>query len=299
MIKNAIIYRIGAAWSADLAVLGEQLAKAEFAPCSATQQKSVGWVPPRGHAHGAFVEAVGAQWIARFMVETKAVPTAVIGSVVDAKKAAIEQQTGRRPGKKETRDLLDDAIQELLPQAFPRQAAATVWIDPAARLLVIDAASQAKADDVVTTLIDQVEGLTLTRLQTRQSAAAGMTLWLDTNEPPAGFSIDRECELKATDDSKAAVRYSKHPLDIVEISAHIEAGKIPTKLALMWTDRMSFVLTDTLQLRKISFLEAALIGQPAEGLDDGFDAGVAIATGELGQVISELIEALGGEEVQS
>ena len=39
---------------------------------------------------------------------------------------------------------------ELLPMAFTKQASVNVWIDPMARLLVVDAGSQAKADEVVT-----------------------------------------------------------------------------------------------------------------------------------------------------
>lgn len=294
LFKNLIVYRIGPTWAPDLAAVNEQLAKAEFAECSATQEKSVGWVPPRGEAHGAFAEAVAGQWVLKLMIESKAVPGSVINRKLKEKAAAIEQATGRKPGKKETRDLKDDLKQELLPMAFTRQGSVGVWIDPEARLLFVDASSQGKADDVVTALIEQVEGLTLTLLQTQQSAAAAMSQWLLTQEPPAGFTIDRECELKATDDSKAAVRYSKHPLDIDEIRGHIEAGKVPTKLALTWNDRVSFLLTDNLQVKKISFLEGVddVAGSARE---DGFDADVAIATGELCQLVPELLEALGGE----
>ncbi|KAF1022940.1 MAG: Recombination-associated protein RdgC [Paracidovorax wautersii] len=175
MFKNLIVYRIGPTWQADLAAVNEQLAQAEFAECSATQEKSVGWVPPRGEAHGAFAEAVGGQWILKLMIESKAVPGSVINRKVKEKAAAIEQATGRKPGKKETRDLKDDIKQELLPMAFTRQGSVTVWLDPQARLLFVDAGSQAKADDVVTALIEQVEGLTLTLLQTQQGAAAAMS----------------------------------------------------------------------------------------------------------------------------
>ncbi|MFT4190311.1 MAG: recombination-associated protein RdgC [Comamonas sp.] len=294
MFKNLIVYRIGPTWQPDLAAVNEQLAKAEFAECSATQEKSVGWVPPRGEAHGAFVESIGGQWVLKLMIESKAVPGSVINRKVKEKAAAIEQQTGRKPGKKETRELKDEIKQDLLPMAFTRQGSVNVWIDPAARLLFVDASSQGKADDVVTALIEQVEGLTLTLLQTQQGAAAAMSGWLLSQEPPAAFSIDRECELKATDESKAAVRYSKHPLDIEEIRGHIEAGKVPTKLAMTWNDRIAFLLTENLQVKKISFLEG-VDSAAGSAREDGFDADVAIATGELCQLVPDLLAALGGE----
>jgi recombination associated protein RdgC len=56
---------------------------------------------------------------------------------------------------------------------------------------------------------------------------------------------------------------------------------------------VSFVLTDGLQVRKLSFLDTVFEGTKA---DDGkFDTDVAIATGELIKLIPELIGALGGE----
>jgi recombination associated protein RdgC len=75
-------------------------------------------------------------------------------------------------------------------------------------------------------------------------------------------------------------------------------GKMPTRLALTWADRVSFVLTEALQLKKLSFLETVFEGapsNPADGRDDQFDADVALATGELRKLIPDLIEALGGE----
>ena len=122
-----------------------------------------------------------------------------------------------------------------------------------------------------------------------------MANWLLTQEPPAGFTIDRECELKASDDSKAVVRYAKHPLDIEEVQKHITDGKRPTRLALTWDDRVSFELTHGLLIRKITFLEGTGDGAAGGKKEDNFDADVAIATGELGQLVPALLDALGGE----
>ena len=79
---------------------------------------------------------------------------------------------------------------------------------------------------------------------------------------------------------------------LLGFTAHAQ-GKLPTKLALTWDDRVSFVLTDGLQVRKLSFLDSVFEGTKA---DDGeFDTDVAIVTGELVKLIPELIGALGGE----
>ena len=149
-------------------------------------------------------------------------------------------------------------------------------------------------------LVKCLDGFAVTLVSTTTSPAVAMAQWLTEQEPPSGFSVDRECELKAADESKAVVRYSRHPLDIQEVQAHIESGKQPTRVALTWNSRVSFVLTETLQLKKIAFLESVFEGaaaSPADGKDDNFDADVAIATGELRKLIPDLLEALGGEMV--
>jgi recombination associated protein RdgC len=293
MIKNAIIYRISESWTPDLPALETALAKSPFAACGATQERSAGWVPPRGEEHGLLAESVAEQWVMRFMTEAKVLPASVLNRRVNEKAAHIEATEGRKPGKKEKKELKDEAKLDLLPMAFTKQGSMWVWLDPKARILVLDTGSQARADEVVSALVEGLTGFALALLDTQTSAQAAMAHWLTTQESPAGFSIDRECELKAADESKAVVRYGRHPLDIAEVRQHIEHGKLPTRLALTWDGRVSFVLTEQLQVRKITLLDAVTEGRSQD--DDGFDAHVAITTGELSRLIPDLVEALGGE----
>jgi recombination associated protein RdgC len=186
----------------------------------------------------------------------------------------------------------------LLPMAFTKQGATTVWIDPQAMLLVLDAGSQGRADEVMTCLINAIEGFAVQLINTAMSPAAAMAQWLAAKEAPAGFSVDRECELKAADESKAVVRYTRHALDTDEVTGHIAMGKMPTRLAMTWNDHVSFVLTEALQLKKVAVLDVvfeAAAALASDGQDDNFDGDVAIATGELQKLIPDLLAALGGE----
>lgn len=293
MFKNLIVYRIASSSPLDLSALEAALAKTLFAECGATQEQSWGWMPPRGDPHGLLAESVGGQWVLRFMTETRMLPVSVLARKVQEKAAQIEQHSGRKPGKKELRELKDEARLDLLPMAFTTQGANWVWIDPEARMLSIDTGSQGRADQITSALVEQLAGLSLALLDTASSPQAAMAHWLREQEAPAGFSIDRECELKSPDETKAVVRYARHPLDIEEVRAHIDAGKLPTRLALSWDDRVSFVLTEGLQLKKMAFLDTVFEGRGED--DGGFDADVAIATGELVQLLPDLIAALGGE----
>ena len=295
-----MIYRMSAGWPEVVATLEDALEEARFTECGASQEKSVGWVEPRGHEHGALVEVVGGQWLMKLMIEVKVIPASVVKRKVQEQLDHIEATTGRKPGKKERRDISEDARLALLPVAFTKQGSVQVWVDPTAGILVTDAGSQGKADEVMTWLIKAVNGLVVQLVNTQTSPSAAMALWLSTQEGPPDFTVDRECELKAADESRAVVRYTRHALDTEEVSQHIAMGKVPTRLALTWSDRVSFVLTDTLQLKKVSFLETVFEGAaaaPGDTQDDNFDADMAIATGELRKLIPDLLEALGGEVV--
>ena len=295
MFKNLIVYRIGPGWAANSAELEAGLEKMIFVECGPTQAVSAGWAPPRGVAHAPLLESVGGQWLMKLVVEQRVVPSAVIKRRLDERAAQIEKATGRKPGKKQQKELKEEVMLDLLPQAFTKQAAIRVWLNPKDRLLLIDASSPAKADDVVTQLVKAAEGLALTPLHTTQSPAAAMSEWLTTGEAPSGFSVDRECELKSPDETKSVVRYARHALDIEEVRQHIANGKVPTQLALTWQGRVSLLLTEAMQVKKIAFLEGVFEGGSKPKGDEAFEADAAIATGELGKLIPDLIEALGGE----
>ena len=138
VFKNVIVYRIEPQWSPSLTDAQEGLGTLRYAPGSPSQEKSIGWVEPRGQEHGPLVESVGGQWVVEFMVETKAVPGSVVRRKLDERCAQIEATTGRKPGKKEKRDLKEDITHELLPMAFARFSRIAVWIDPTEHRLVIN-----------------------------------------------------------------------------------------------------------------------------------------------------------------
>ncbi|MBS0445881.1 MAG: recombination-associated protein RdgC [Proteobacteria bacterium] len=295
MFKNALVYRIDLWEPPTQADIAQRLERGRFAECAPTQPEAVGWVEPRGEKQGALLESVAGQLILRLCTESKPVPAGVVRQQLDARLDRIEAETGRRPKGKAKRELKEQIVHDLLPRAFPKRATTTVWIDLAARLVLIDASSPKKADTLVTRLVDLFGGLRLSPLQTSLSPATAMSAWLTDKEAPPRFTIDRDCELKQPDSEKAAVRYARHTLDIDEVGEHIRQGKLPTQLAMTWSSRVSFVLTEGLVLKKIKLLDVVLENSAsAGGADGGFEADVAIVTGELRLLLPDLLEALGG-----
>jgi recombination associated protein RdgC len=294
MFKNLVIFRLGGAVAPALSEVQAGLAKSVFLPCAPTQALSLGWTPPRGDAHAPLVEVIDGQWLLALRFEHKLLPASVVRDHADALAARLEADTGRKPGKRQMRELKEQASFELLPQAFTKQATVRIWIDPKARRLMLDAGSTARIDATLTALADALPTLAPQVLNTALSPAAAMAGWLASGEPPRGFQVDRDCELKAADESRAVVRYTRHTLDPADLKRHLDRGLLPTRLALTWGDRVSFVLTESLQLKRVELLDVVLEAGGASA-DEGFDTDAALVTGELRRLLPDLLDALGGE----
>ena len=83
-----------------------------------------------------------------------------------------------------------------------------------------------------------------------------------------------------------------------DIRDHIGAGKQPVRLGLTWNDRVSFVLTEQLHVKRLSFLEILQreSGEEVENEDERFDIDFALMTGELSRMLADLVKVLGGEK---
>jgi recombination associated protein RdgC len=300
MLKSLTTFRIREGWEPPaFDDLSSALSGAAFRPCGPTDRRSCGWVPPRGVEHGPPLETVGGQWLMALAIETRVLPASAVRGELELRLDAVEAQIGRRPRGKAKRELKEQVEHELLPRAFTRKSVVLVWIDPRSRMLVLGTPSAKVADLVVTELLPAFrDQLPLAPLDTAQSPAGAMAAWLAARQAPTGFSIDLECELRQTDDSRASVKYTRHTLDIDEVALHLQQGKVPVFLALTWADRVSFVLTDELKIKRVKFLDveaASADGAAGDGEDDSFDASAALATGELSQLMGDLLDALGGE----
>jgi len=292
--RNLQIYRLPAPWAYAPEQLEEALQSQRFTPASSNELLRAGWDSPRGN--GQLVHVVNKQMLLMLGAEKKLLPSTVINQVAKAKADELEEQQGFPPGKKAMKELKLRVADELLPRAFSIRSNVWVWIDPVNGWLVVDAASASKADDVIKLLLKAVDRMPLESLRVQRSPVAVMTGWLEADEAPHGFTIDQDTELRATGESRAAVRYVKHTLEPDDIRRHIAAGKQSTRLAMTWNDRISFVLTESLAVKGVKPLDVIKEGNAVTYSDDErFDNDIALMTGELAKMLADIVGALGGE----
>ncbi|RZU00138.1 recombination associated protein RdgC [Advenella incenata] len=294
--KNLSVYRLAADWKPTQEELEDKLAKAAFVPGNKSDMNSMGWVPAR--ENGMLAHALSGQYLLSLRIEKKLLPATVINQFTRVRAQEIEEQQGYKPGRKQMREIKEQVTDTLLPKAFSIFRDTRVWIDTQNHWLVIDAASATKADEVIGALAKVIDPLPLKSLYTEQSPAAAMTEWLLADEAPAMFSVDQDTELQSSSENKATIRYVRQSPEKEDVQKHIQSGKQCTKLALTWSDRISFVLSDNLIIKRIAPLDILKENQDMSAMDEEerFDADMTLMTAELAGLLGALVEALGGEK---
>jgi recombination associated protein RdgC len=293
--KNLIIYRLPADWSVSAAELEDLLSKRPLQPCAPFEMFSRGWVAPA--ATGRLLHTVNQQHLIALGVDQKLLPGSIIRQVAQERAAAQATEQGFPVGRRQMRDIKLRVTEELRARALTRRRITRAWIDPENGWFVVDAAGGAKADELVEILRDTIGSLAVTFMETERSPQQSMAAWLMHGEAPSRFIIDQDLELQSADANKATVRYARHPLDVREVQQHLKAGKYPMKLGLTWADRIAFMLTDKLQVKRLEFLEMTKDSADGGDVDEAeqFDIDFAVMTGELAKLLEDLGEALGGQ----
>ncbi|ARP97378.1 recombination-associated protein RdgC [Bordetella genomosp. 13] len=294
--KNLRIYRLSSPWTLTGEQLEDSLARHAYQSGNNLEMQSLGWIAPR--EGGGLSHTINKQILLTLRAEKKLLPTTVINQVAKARAQEIEEQQGYKPGRKQMKEIKERVTDELLPRAFSIYRDTRVWIDTVNHWLVIDAAASAKADEVIGLLAKTVDPLPLENLYVAQSPAAAMTGWLAADEPPANFTVDQDTELRSSGESRAAIRYVKHTIDAEDVRRHIQSGKQCTRLAMTWADRVSFVLTESLDIKRVAPLDVLKEGADTvmQNDDEKFDSDMTLMTGELAKLLADLVEALGGEK---
>ncbi len=296
--KNLLVYRIPSGSKMEPFELEAKLSRHPLQGCGGLEKETHGWVGPSGDER--LVRILNQQILIAFGVEQKLLPASVVNQAAKERAAATAEQQGYRVGGKQMREIRERVTDELLPRAFVRRFTVRVWIDPVNGWLAVDAASQTKVEALLEMLHEVLGDLPVRLLKTERSPSSAMTEWLAGGDAPAGFTIDRDLELKASDEEMSTVRYVRHALEGEEIRRHIASGKMVTRLAMTWNDRISFILTEQGQIKRLSFLD--ILKEEAESQADTaeelFEIDFALMAGELARMLNDLVEALGGETAE-
>ncbi len=295
MFKNARLFRLDTPFGLDAAELEERLAERRFRPCGPVETATLGWAAPLGEETAALVHAVSGCFLICARKQERLLPSAAVAEMLDERIAEVEAGEARDVGRAERRRLREQLINEMLPRAFTRSRRTQLYIDTESRWLIVDAASEKQAEEVVSLLRETLESLPAKLPAPAKAPADIMTAWLLEGTAPDDFVSGDACELRDADDKASVVRCSGQDLSSDEILNHIRAGKHAVKLALEWDERLSFTLADDLSLKRLRVGDALL-----EELDDSelepamrLDAEFAILALQMRQLIARLDAVFG------
>ncbi len=297
--KNLIVYRLSTPIELSSDQLETRLEEFAFRPCNSQEQSKYGWSKPMGKHGSSLIHVTDGNILLCARKEDKMLPASVIKEALDEKVEMIEQETARPVKKKEKDALKEEIIHTLLPRAFSRLGSTFAYIAPKQGLIIVDASSHNKAEDLLALLRKSIGSLAVLPVQSKTPVDQTMTQWLTGEESTAPFTLLEEAELKSPLENGAVLRCKNQDLLSTEIQAHIENGMFVTKAALQYGDSMTFVLNEDMTIKRVKFTDVVTEQQEDQDKADKaacFDADFAIMTGEFEQFIPALVDLLGGEE---
>ena len=273
--------------------LDESLGNSWFTEPQGLDWFSEGFTHPNAFTDLAVFEAQKSMLI-NLMREEKVLPSAAIKHKLDEQVVKIQTAEGRNVGRREKHELREAIIDDLLPKALIKSSRTYGLF--AGEWLFVDTANRRKAENLLTKLREALGGLPAQQPVPRQSPASLMTNWLLQGEAQGRFVLDSDVTLVGVGDVAPKVKISRKDLTAEDVIQHAKNGMKVTELGLIWNDRVAFILTQDLTLKRIQWLD--VVQEEAEGSCD--DAGsMAYATqllmaAALSVILGELVDLLGG-----
>ena len=298
--KNLLIYRLTQDLPFDAQVLETALATKLARACSSQELATYGFVAPFGKGEDAPLVHVSQDFLLiAARKEERILPSSVVRDALKEKVEEIEAEQMRKVYKKERDQLKDEIIQAFLPRAFIRRSATFAAIAPKQGLILVNASSPKRAEDLLSTLREVIGSLPVRPLAVKVAPSAVMTEWVKTQKAADNFFVLDECELRDTHEDGGIIRCKRQDLTSDEIQLHLSTGKVVTQLSLAWQDKLSFVLDDKLVVKRLKFEDLLQDQAEQDGGDDDLgqqDASFTLMMLTFGEFLPQLFEALGGEE---
>lgn len=295
--QNLYVFRLTKSNAVDYDSLTQALEKRPFVECGSQDRLSAGFIPPAPHAPDLIAYQKQSALLVALKIEEKVLPASVIKEHADKRVAEIEARERRKVGKKEFKEIKERVAEELLPRAFTKSKVIRGVIDPDRQLILVDQSTPSKAELFIQMVREALGSLPTKLVQTKLDPVTAMTTWLEHDAPP-GFSIDSETKMVTPGDGGAEVSCKRHDLASDEVLMHLKSGKLVKQLALSWDERLSFNLTDKLQIKKLAFLDLLqdqIKDAEAEDAEAMFDTTFTIMAEEAFSMVEAILLALGGE----
>lgn len=288
--NNALIYHYELKEEVDFTTLfQEEVLK----PCPPHARFIYGWLPV---FQDELVQEVAGSKIFCLGKEERILPRGVIKKMLEEKVQRFEAE-GKTVKRAEKAQMAEDLEFELLPKSFCVQKRLLAIIDNQANHLIINAASQNQASQLISLLRKTVPGISIEPVSCTENLALRFAEWINNPQSlPNNFQLAADCLLFSLDDEKKRVNCKGYELPAEEILTLLSQGHAAAEISLIWNERIKFTLTQDLcfkRLKSLDYLvdEFSEIGQLEEEYQQR-DAELTLLSGELRSLCNDLFSAL-------
>lgn len=295
--KNLLIYSLEEPFQLSAEELHDKLSARPSRDCGSMEIASYGWEPPLGRHGQLLTHAVAHCIMICLRREEKVVPAAIVNQQLSKRIEDLEETREYKVGRREKAEIKDEIFFDMLSRAFTKTVLTFAYIDSRNGWLLVDAASSKRAEELISLLRETLGSLKLRPLEVSDSPPAVLTNWLNSGGVPAGFTVGDECELRDSTAEGGVVRCRRQDLGGREIGAHLKAGKQVVKMSMEWQQKLRFVLTESLAIKRLKFLDLMQEAAEESEADDEatrFDVDFALMSLELGNFVNSLIKLFGG-----
>ena len=291
LIKSATVY------SAELPAtehLEQHLQENAFSEMTDLQIRAVGFV---AFDSGTYTAPFPGGVAFKARIDEKIIPASQVEKETERLALETQRLTGRKPGKKERKELKDAALLSLAPRAFPRTAVVTCFYERGTQYLIVPTTSKKLSDTITSTLVHAVASMKTTTINVsgvKKGLTARMKQWLENEDEAFGqFNPSGDAAL-AIEKRRLMVMVKMGNLLTAKegLQEAIANGFEVTSLGFNHIDSgVEFRLTDSFQFKGIVFVH-----DPAQGDEDLFAAEAAIEVSSFSKVVTELCSMMAYQE---
>jgi len=301
LFKNASVYRMLAPIETF-----EPLQDLPPSEPAGSQVSKIGWGKPLSESefadpyfHISTAAMACAYTMLRLVTVEKKLKPAAIKRAVSLKAKQIEAKYGYKVGRKGRLDIRDEVVMASLPAAMPEESSMCAYIDHGRDLLIVDTASNKKADDFTAALREALGSLRVVPMQSVRAPDKQMHAWVKDDSQPGYIELQGDAIFKNPQNLSQTANIKHCDIDGQTIQGVLEEGMIPQELALQWkvseSSSISFTITDEIKLKRISFSDDLIeIDESYEDAEQQYAASMLINCRTISAAAMGCVQLFGG-----
>lgn len=214
-----------------------------------------GFAPPYEFSDQMVITAQNS-WKIQLRKEKKLLPASVLRQESKRRIKEIEEKEYRQLSAKDKKALKQRVLDELLPRAFSQISTIEgIYIRDKGFLLVNQAQAN-KREELLSHLRQALGSFEAALILCKKTATDLMSQWLlDSNSLPNDLAIGNYCELKNIANIKSVSRFVNQDIQSKEVIGILEKDHFVSQLALIWQDKLRFILCEDFSLKNVQYLE--------------------------------------------